>query len=814
MVRKHRLAFLFTTVMLLAGVTPARAQSLKVMTFNIEHGDHGENLQADFIAAQNPDVLILQEVSPGAETRYKTLLEQRTFRTWNVKYQPNCERFGSPDPNAPAPVCNQLDGDGVAILTPLAFQDLPEQTFLWGRDDWTDARSAVRVKVRVNGRDVQVFGTHLAAGSAYEQVRISQVNQLVTWMSRSTGPRILGGDLNAVPGSAPMQILSAGYVDAWATLRPTETGASSYTHSVTGTLSRRIDYWFSEAGSAARPFSVERPVFPSAPLSDHYPVVAVYTVDNPPSSDPLVGHWKFDEGSGTTAADSSNNGATGTLINSPAWVTGAVGGALGFNGTTQLVSIPNQPSWNTTSSKYTVAFWIKVNKIKDYAGAVAVGNWSTRTLDLTTTGNRWNARINTTGGANGWGCDVTSSTLGYLTTVDNTFHHVAVVLDAAASRCTLYSDGQPVGTDEYVDGTTSFGTQSLHVGGFGDANRLESVIDDLRLYNAALTPAEVQALANPSGDTTRPSVAITAPLAGSSVSGPIVVSADATDNVAVTGVQFKLGGQNLGAEDTVPPYSADWNTTSVSNGSYDLTAVARDAAGNTATSAIVTVTVNNPAGSGSLVGHWKLDEGSGTTAADSSGNGATGALVNSPAWATGAVGGALSFNGTTQRVSIPNQSSWTTPSSTYTVAFWVKVNKIKDYAGAVAVGNWGTRALEIMTTGNQWNARINTVGGPHGWGCDVASSTLGYLTTVDNTFHHVALVLDAAASRCTLYSDGVPVGTDEYVDGTTSFGTQNLNIGGFADANRLESVIDDVRLYNRALTQGEVQTLMGGGGGG
>ena len=145
------------------------------------------------------------------------------------------------------------------------------------------------------------------------------------------------------------------------------------------------------------------------------------------------------------------------------------------------------------------------------------------------------------------------------------------------------------------------------------------------------------------------------------------------------------------------------------------------------------------------------------------------------------------------------------------MAFWVKVNEIRDYAGAVAVGNWGTGALEIMTTGGQWMFRIKTSGGPNGWSCEGASSTLGYLTTLDNTFHHVAVVLDAAASRCFLYSDGVLVATDQYVDGTTSFGTQPLNIGGFADANRLKSVIDDVRLYNTALTPAEVQTLATGG---
>ena len=97
----------------------------------------------------------------------------------------------------------------------------------------------------------------------------------------------------------------------------------------------------------------------------------------------------------------------------------------------------------------------------------------------------------------------------------------------------------------------------------------------------------------PPGDTTVPSVAITGPTNGATVSSTFTVSATASDNVGVAGVQFKLDGQNLGAEDTSSPYSVSWNTTSVPNGLHALTATARDAAGNTTTSSSVSITVNN-----------------------------------------------------------------------------------------------------------------------------------------------------------------------------------------------------------------------------
>jgi len=95
-------------------------------------------------------------------------------------------------------------------------------------------------------------------------------------------------------------------------------------------------------------------------------------------------------------------------------------------------------------------------------------------------------------------------------------------------------------------------------------------------------------------DTTAPTVSITAPTANATIAGKSVsLSATASDNVGVVGVQFKVDGNNIGSEDTSSPYGVTWNTTGLTNGTHTLTAVARDAAGNTKTSTSVTVTVNN-----------------------------------------------------------------------------------------------------------------------------------------------------------------------------------------------------------------------------
>ena len=69
-------------------------------------------------------------------------------------------------------------------------------------------------------------------------------------------------------------------------------------------------------------------------------------------------------------------------------------------------------------------------------------------------------------------------------------------------------------------------------------------------------------------ETTAPTVALTAPASGNSVSGTITVSAIAADNVGVVGVQFQVDGINIGAADTTAPYSVQWNTTTAANGTH------------------------------------------------------------------------------------------------------------------------------------------------------------------------------------------------------------------------------------------------------
>jgi Big-like domain-containing protein len=93
-------------------------------------------------------------------------------------------------------------------------------------------------------------------------------------------------------------------------------------------------------------------------------------------------------------------------------------------------------------------------------------------------------------------------------------------------------------------------------------------------------------------DVTPPTVTITAPAAGT-VSGAVTITATAADNVGVAGVTLFDGATQIGTEDLKSPFSATWDSTHTTNGTHNLTAVARDQAGNRATSAPVVVNVVN-----------------------------------------------------------------------------------------------------------------------------------------------------------------------------------------------------------------------------
>jgi hypothetical protein len=331
------------------------------------------------------------------------------------------------------------------------------------------------------------------------------------------------------------------------------------------------------------------------------------------------------------------------------------------------------------------------------------------------------------------------------------------------------------------------------------------------------TSAVVVVNVNNVPDTQVPTVNITAPAAGT-VLGTINVTANAADNIAVVGVQFLLDGVNLGAEDVVAPYSVSWNTLTAINGAHVLTARARDAAGNNATSAPVNVTVSNPT---NLIVALPLNETTGTTAADISGLSHPGTLVSSPTWGAGKYGNGLTFNGTSNYVTIADHADFTLdPTQSYTWSAWVKNNSFKE---------WSTVWSQTLNSSNFFYFYAHTSTDPDGgpvtngisayWWNTGGTNKLGVHSTNNvltlGQWSYVAVTYNASQpqnNRFTIYVNGVDV-TDRSDVGSTgtlaAINPTNTRVGSNQPFGEyLSGSVDEVRFYKRLLTSTEVNSDM------
>ena len=309
-----------------------------------------------------------------------------------------------------------------------------------------------------------------------------------------------------------------------------------------------------------------------------------------------------------------------------------------------------------------------------------------------------------------------------------------------------------------------------------------------------------QASAVVTADTTPASVSITSPAAGATLSGAATLSADASDNIGVAGVQFKVDGVNLGAEDTSAPYEASWNTFVATNGSHTITAVARDAGGNLTTSSPITITVSNtsvsPVG---LRAIYALNESSGSTAADWSGNGNNGTDRRAPRGRAVCYGNAASFDGTSDRINLPALGTFYNAGFTYEA--WVRKTSAKK---------------DVMVLGTWVSAQS---GGPMIWIDHIAGRyylTLGsgsistYLdsgrTPTVGQWEHIAATYDGSTAR--FYVGGVQVASKTYTGVVGNSNTWRMGAYESTPTGFFDGQIDNVRIYDRALSAGEIQVDM------
>lgn len=205
----------------------------------------------------------------------------------------------------------------------------------------------------------------------------------------------------------------------------------------------------------------------------------------------LVGYWKFDEGTGASAIDYSTYRNHGSLIGSPIRTNGILGGALRFNGTSMRVDVANTSSLNITSPSITVCGWMYRLIATRYNVIFTRRSGGNLQYQLTwvrsnegTHGNKIRIDLGMSGGIVSF-----NSTLAYAQV--NQWVFLAATYDGANVR--IYFNGNnAVTTPETRNIDTKAVTEFIGYDGAG--NYSECIIDDVRVYNRAITEQEIKVL--------------------------------------------------------------------------------------------------------------------------------------------------------------------------------------------------------------------------------------------------------------------------------------------------------------------------------
>ena len=193
----------------------------------------------------------------------------------------------------------------------------------------------------------------------------------------------------------------------------------------------------------------------------------------------LIGWWRFDEGSGTVARDSSGRGNDGAIKGDPQWVAGKTGSALELDGNGDYVEVGGVGISGTAPR--TVAGWAK-------ASTTSIPSWTTIfgfAPGGSTDGTYFDIEVDDTGNyvvnIQGW-----QAILG---PVDTQWHHFAATYSGAGGS--WYLDGQLV---DSLDGAVGTIDQVRIGAGLSSSNYFPGVVDDVRIYDRSLTPDEIMKL--------------------------------------------------------------------------------------------------------------------------------------------------------------------------------------------------------------------------------------------------------------------------------------------------------------------------------
>jgi hypothetical protein len=215
--------------------------------------------------------------------------------------------------------------------------------------------------------------------------------------------------------------------------------------------------------------------------------------------DGLVAWWKFDETSGTVAYDSSGNGNNGTLTSGPTWISGKIEGALSFDGVDDYVKVKHSDELSLVNS-CSIALWIKISRKTASGSLDSDANLFSKRLNLVNYEEAYALKVfgpdRDNRGRAEFGTNASTFTppwhAGSSIVDTNDWYHLTVAIDNQSVRIYINS---LIDSESSYTGQLSSSEQPIFIGIKADMTRaVKGIIDDVRIYDRALSASEVQAL--------------------------------------------------------------------------------------------------------------------------------------------------------------------------------------------------------------------------------------------------------------------------------------------------------------------------------
>ncbi len=518
----------------------------------------------------------------------------------------------------------------------------------------------------------------------------------------------------------------------------------------------------------------------------------------------------FNEGSGRTAADATANGNNGTLQGNVTWVNGKYGKAIYINedSADNMVVVRDSNTLDVTDAM-TMAAWVYVESIPNLWSVIAIKEGSYM-LHIQSIQPDFSVGLvlNVNGSLGPWPDSSVAKTS------MNQWHHVVGVYDGDNQY--TYIDGELKGT--YArKGTIDVTDSDLVIGhdsrSWCNYRKTAQVIDEFMIFNRALSQAEIQQIMGgtiPSGQPPAGSPSMTASPSSVKPGQDISVSySNAPGNNYDWIGMYRSGASNeewlaweylYGKKSGTITFKAP-----ATAGNYEFRMFENDKHDpSIATSNTVVVSSADSGGvTSGRVAYWPLDSNVNDAVGNHDGTAAGGATFVDDA----SRGMVFKVDGVSGHAVVPHASDISfSDSDSFTLSLWVKVLKLQNRWTAIVyksreAGPWYGLWID---NGNRW-----------AFGSSFGSNLLGS-SVQTNVWHHVALVQQGknSGNKRIIYLNG---NVDAQSTAASSNGTGKLYMGGSPPNtwyDHLDGLIDDVAIYNRALSSEEIEAIASGAGGG